>query len=55
MIYKAWITRAAKEPMSLETIDLGLLGVAFERDRLDPIKDLRVACRMELPEIADGG
>ena len=28
---------------------------AFERDRLDPIKDFSVACRKELLEIADGG
>jgi uncharacterized zinc-type alcohol dehydrogenase-like protein len=26
MIYKAWITKAAKQPMALETVDLGPLG-----------------------------
>jgi uncharacterized zinc-type alcohol dehydrogenase-like protein len=36
MIYKAWITKAAKQPMVLETVDLGPLGgedveVAVER------------------------
>src|SRR6516165_9988740 len=26
MMYKAWITKAAKQPMALETVDLGPLG-----------------------------
>ena len=26
MIYRAWITKAAKKPMALETVDLGPLG-----------------------------
>jgi hypothetical protein len=28
---------------------------AFDRDRLDPIKDFSIACRKELFEIAAGG
>ena len=31
------------------------IRVAFERDRLDPIRDFSVACRKELLEIASGG
>jgi hypothetical protein len=31
------------------------IRVAFERDRLDPIRDFSVACRKELLEIAGGG
>jgi uncharacterized zinc-type alcohol dehydrogenase-like protein len=26
MIYRAWVTKAAKQPMALETVDLGPLG-----------------------------
>ena len=40
----------AKPNMTVEQIRL-----AFERDRLDPIKDFSVACRKELLEIAGGG
>jgi hypothetical protein len=40
----------AKPNMTVEQI-----LVAFERDRLDPIKDFSVACRKELLEIAGGG
>jgi hypothetical protein len=39
----------AKPNMTLEQI-----RVAFERDRLDPIKDFSVACRAELLEIMAG-
>ena len=39
----------AKPNMTVEQIRL-----AFERDRLDPIKDFSVACRKELLEITDG-
>jgi hypothetical protein len=38
----------AKPNMTVEQIRL-----AFERDRLDPIKDFSVACRKELLEITD--
>ena len=31
------------------------IRVAFERDRLDPMRDFSVACRKELLEIAGGG
>ena len=31
------------------------IRVAFERDRLDPIRDFSVVCRTELLEIAGGG
>jgi hypothetical protein len=40
----------AKPNMTLEQIRL-----AFERDRLDPIKDFSAACRKELLKIASGG
>ncbi len=40
----------AKPNMTVEQI-----RVAFERDRLDPIKDFSVACRKELLEIAGAG
>ena len=40
----------AQPNMTLEQI-----RVAFERDRLDPIRDFSVACRKELLEIAGGG
>ena len=40
----------AKPNMTVEQIRL-----AFERDRLDPIRDFSVACRKELLETADGG
>ncbi len=40
----------AKPNMTVEQIRL-----AFERDRLDPIRDFSVACRNELLEIAGGG
>ena len=40
----------AKPNMTVEQIRL-----AFERDRLDPIKDFSVVCRKELLEIAGGG
>ena len=40
----------AKPNMTVEQI-----RVAFERDRLDPIRDFSVACRKELLEIAGGG
>ena len=40
----------AKPTMTVEQI-----RVAFERDRLDPIRDFSVACRKELLEIAGGG
>ena len=40
----------AKPNMTVEQIRL-----AFERDRLDPIRDFSIACRMELLEIAGGG
>lgn len=40
----------AKPNMTIEQI-----RVAFERDRLDPIRDFSVACRKELLEIASGG
>jgi hypothetical protein len=40
----------AKPNMSVEQI-----RVAFERDRLDPIRDFSVACREELLAIAGGG
>jgi hypothetical protein len=40
----------AKPNMTVEQIRL-----AFERDRLDPIRDFSVACRKELLEIAGGG
>ena len=39
----------AKPNLTVEQIRL-----AFERDRLDPIKDFSVACRKELLEIAGG-
>jgi hypothetical protein len=39
----------ARPNMTVEQIRL-----AFERDRLDPIKDFSVACRKELLEIAGG-
>jgi hypothetical protein len=39
----------ARPNMTVEEIRL-----AFERDRLDPIKDFSVACRKELLEIAGG-
>src|SRR6516225_7968722 len=40
----------AKPNMTVEQIHL-----AFERDRLDPIRDFSVACRKELLETAGGG
>jgi hypothetical protein len=40
----------AKPNMTAEQIRL-----AFERDRLDPVKDFSVACRKELLAIAGGG
>jgi hypothetical protein len=40
----------AKPNMTVEQIRL-----AFERDRLDPIRDFSAACRKELLEIAGGG
>ena len=40
----------AKPNMTVEQI-----RIAFERDRLDPIRDFSVACRKELLEIAGGG
>jgi hypothetical protein len=40
----------AKPNMTVEQIRL-----AFERDRLDPIRNFSVACRKELLEIAGGG
>ena len=40
----------AKPNMTVEQIRL-----AFERDRLDPIRDFSVACRGELVEIGGGG
>jgi hypothetical protein len=40
----------AKPNMTVEQIRL-----AFERDRLDPIRDFSVVCRKELLEIAGGG
>lgn len=40
----------AKPNMTVEQI-----RIAFERDRLDPIKDFSVACRKELLEITGGG
>ena len=40
----------AKPNMTVEQV-----RVAFERDRLDPIRDFSVACRKELLEIAGGG
>jgi hypothetical protein len=40
----------AKPSMTVEQIRL-----AFERDRLDPIRDFSVACQKELLEIAGGG
>lgn len=40
----------AKPNMTVEQIRL-----AFERDRLDPIRGFSVACRKELGEIAGGG
>jgi hypothetical protein len=40
----------AKPNMTVEQVRL-----AFERDRLDPVRDLSVACRQELLEIAGGG
>jgi hypothetical protein len=40
----------AKPNMTVEEIRL-----AFERDRLDPIRNFSAACRTELREIADGG
>jgi hypothetical protein len=44
------ITALYAEPnMSVEEIRL-----AFERDRLDPIRDFSIACRKELSEIAGG-
>jgi hypothetical protein len=33
---------------------VGQIRLAFERDRLDPIKDFSVACRKELLDIAGG-
>jgi hypothetical protein len=40
----------ARPNMTVEQVRL-----AFERDRLDPVKDFSVACRKELLEIAGGG
>lgn len=40
----------AKPNLTVEEIRL-----AFERDRLDPIRDFSAACRKEVLEIADGG
>jgi hypothetical protein len=40
----------AKPNMTIEQI-----RVAFERDRLDPVKDFSAVCRAELLEIAAGG
>ena len=40
----------ARPNMTVEEI-----RVAFERDRLDPIRDFSVACRKEVLEISDGG
>ena len=40
----------AKPNMTVEQI-----RVAFEQERLDPIRDFSVACRKELLEIASGG
>jgi hypothetical protein len=40
----------AKPSLTVEEIRL-----AFERDRLDPLRDFSVACRKEVLEIADGG
>ena len=37
------------------TMTVEQIRVAFERDRLDPIRDFSVACRKELLEIAGGG
>jgi hypothetical protein len=54
---------AAAEACTRQLIDLYArpnmtveqIRVAFERDRLDPIRDFSVACREELLEIAGGG
>ena len=40
----------ARPNMTVEQIRL-----AFERDRLDPVRDFSVACRKELLEVAGGG
>jgi hypothetical protein len=40
----------AKPNLTVEQIRL-----AFERDRLDPIRDFSIACRKELLEVAGGG
>jgi hypothetical protein len=40
----------AKPNMTIDQIRL-----AFEQDRLDPVRDFSVACRQELLEIAGGG
>jgi hypothetical protein len=53
---------AAAEACIRQIVDLYLrpnmtveqIRLAFERDRLDPIKDFSVACRKELLEIAGG-
>jgi hypothetical protein len=55
--------RAAAEACIREIIDLYAkpnmtveqIRLAFERDRLDPIRDFSVACQKELLEIAGGG
>jgi hypothetical protein len=54
---------AAAEACTRQLVDLyakpnltvDQIRVAFERDRLDPIRDFSVACREELLEIAGGG
>src|SRR5512143_2029888 len=54
---------AAAEACSRQLVDLYVrpnmtveeIRVAFERDRLDPIRDFSIACRKELLEIAGGG
>jgi hypothetical protein len=54
---------AAAEACSRQLVDLYArpnmtveqIRLAFERDRLDPIRDFSVACREELLEIAGGG
>jgi hypothetical protein len=46
--------REIVELYSRPNMTIQQIRVAFERDRLDPIKDFSVACRTELLEVAAG-
>ena len=47
-------TRQLVDLYSKPNMTVEQIRVAFERDRLDPVKDFSIACRKELLEIAGG-